>query len=334
MTQQTILEPQHSTAPPSKGGAPTAGSEPTGHVLQAGIGAPKQTCDVYEFVDYRKYLAQAYETKHRQNPAFSESAFVRKAGLSSNSRGYLRLVIEGKRNLTPATIRGFSDALGLDSRGSLYFENLVNYNQASRPKDREYYFQRMIIASEGASSSQVDLLRSQYHYYSNWYLVAVRELVGLDQFNENDEWIATQLRGKITPEEARESIVHLVRLGLLKREPSGKLVQSDSLIKYEGNVFNDVIQKFHSQMLDRAKESLVEDEYAERRTSCVTLSCDRTQMPDMIRMVDEFRDAVNIKFGRESKNPDTVFQVGFQIFQLTPVNKTKTKKVTREEKKK
>jgi len=33
------------------------------------------------------------EAKRRQHPSYSESAFVRKAGLSANSRGYLRLVI-------------------------------------------------------------------------------------------------------------------------------------------------------------------------------------------------------------------------------------------------
>jgi uncharacterized protein (TIGR02147 family) len=283
-----------------------------------------EVCSVYEYTDSRRFLHEAYEAKHRLHPSFSESAFVRKAGLSTNSRGYLRMVIEGKRNLTPATIRGFSDALGLDSRASLFFENLVNYTQARRPKDREYYFQRMVIASEGNSSAQVELLRSQYHYYSNWYLVAVRELVGLSSFDEDAAWISAHLRGKITPTEAQESLLHLERMGLIRREPTGKLVQTDPFVKYEGTVFNDSIRKFHSQMLDRAKESLEEDDFSERRASCVTLSCSHEQLPAMIRMVDEFRDAVTLKFGGESQKPDTVFQMGFQIFQLTPIQKSQT----------
>ena len=281
---------------------------------------------VFDFVDYREYLQKAFELKRRNNPAFTESAFVRKAGLSTNSRGYFKLVVTGKRNLTSGTVRGFSDALGLNSKESIYFENVVYYNQSTKLKDRQYYLQRILAAGEGSKSTQFELLRSQYTYYSNWYLVAVRELVGLTYFDETPEWIAAQLRGKITPKQAVEAIAHLEQLQLIERNSKGHLVQTQSIIRYPGNEFNASIQKFHSEMLDRAKEALVDDEYEERRTSCVTLSCDRDRLPEMIQMVDEFRGAMARKFGDGSKNPDTIFQIGFQIFQLTPIKKGIKKK--------
>ena len=278
---------------------------------------------VFEFTDYREFLKAAYEQKKAVNPAFSESAFVRKAGLSSNSRGYFKLIVQGKRNLTPATIRAFSDALGLGSRESIYFENLVYFNQASKSKDKDYYFQRLLVSAEGNKTKPICFLESQYSLYSKWYLVAVREIVGLAKFQEDPSWIAAMLRGKITKAEAAEALVHLERLGLIKRNAEGRLMQSDPLMKFPGNVFNLTIQKFHSEMLERSKEALAEDPYETRRASCLTISCPRQKFPEMVKMVDAFRHEMNLKFGTSSEAADTVFQIGFQIFQLTPIKEIK-----------
>ncbi|MEK6707082.1 MAG: TIGR02147 family protein, partial [Bdellovibrionota bacterium] len=105
--------------------------------VQDGI-APARV-SVFEFTDYRAYLKTFYEAKKDANTHYSMSTFARKAGLGQNSRGYLKLVIEGKRSLTPHTLRRFVEALGLAAREAMYFENLVYFNQAKTSKDREYY---------------------------------------------------------------------------------------------------------------------------------------------------------------------------------------------------
>jgi uncharacterized protein (TIGR02147 family) len=60
---------------------------------------------VYDFTNYRDFLKAFFEFKKLTNPAYSASMFARKAGLGENSRGYLKLVIEDKRNLSSLTIR-------------------------------------------------------------------------------------------------------------------------------------------------------------------------------------------------------------------------------------
>ena len=288
-----------------------------------------KTLNIFEFTDYRFFLGAFYESKKDKNPSYSMSAFARKAGLGHNSRGYLKLVMEGKRNLTPHTLRSFSDALNLNPKESLYFENLVYFNQAKKSKDKEYYFQRLVASAEGKETQQFEILKSQHNYYSHWYVVAVRELVALAEFKEDPAWIVSQLRGKISKQQAAEALIHLERLGMIKREESGKLVQSEPLVKYATGTFNYTVQKFQSEMLDRAKESLEEDDYDERDCSSITVSCNREHLPEMKKMVSDFRDQMCMKFGLESemetKKPDSVFQVGLQLFQLTPIKKNKSK---------
>ncbi|MEK6707071.1 MAG: TIGR02147 family protein, partial [Bdellovibrionota bacterium] len=201
-------------------------------------------------------------------------------------------------------------------------ENLVYFNQAKTSKDREYYFQRLSISAHGNESKQFEILRSQYNYYSNWYYVAVREVIALDDFREDPAWVVSMLRHKISKQQASEAIRHLEQLGMIKRNDAGKLVQSEPLVKYPGGIFNHVIQKFQIEMLERAKESLNDDEYAQRNASSVTLSCDHERVRDIKKCIDEFRDRITLEFGVNSKKTDSVVQVNVQIFQLTPLHKS------------
>jgi uncharacterized protein (TIGR02147 family) len=288
---------------------------------------PSEAPSVYDFTDYREYLKCFFEFKKLTNSAYSASLFARKAGLGGNSRGYLKLVIENKRNLSAQTIRSFSEALSLNAQQSLFFENLVLFNQSERNQDKKYYFERLMAANKGGRSEQLELLLSQHAYLTNWYYVAIRELVAVKGFKEEGAWIASQLRGKIKKDEASKAIKDLLNLGLLNRDPiTSELKQSEPLVKIAGGVFDAYIQNFHLQMIERSKESLIEDEYETRQASGVTLSCAIERLPEIKAVIAKFRDELNVKFGVDTLIPDSVVQVSVQMFQLTQPKKPEIKK--------
>jgi len=74
--------------------------------------------DIFAFLDYREYL-RAYYHHAKQHRRFSYRAFSRKAGLRSPN--YLKLVIDGERNLTRDMARRFAAACGLQDEAALYF---------------------------------------------------------------------------------------------------------------------------------------------------------------------------------------------------------------------
>jgi uncharacterized protein (TIGR02147 family) len=155
----------------------------------------------------------------------------------------------------------------------------------------------------------------------------VRELVGLSVFNEDTAWIVKSLRNKITRKQAEEALTVLNQLGLIRRdEESGRWVQSEPLLKYAGGSFSETHHQFHLEMIERAKETLLSDPYQERNASGLTLSCDRSKMPEIQKEINAFRDKLNLQFGVGSDHPDTVFQINIQFFQLTPLPETKGKK--------
>ena len=81
---------------------------------------PSEKPSVFSYVCFREFLRDAYNYKNHLNPSFSENAFTQAAGFGKSSRGYLGLLIKGKRNLTAQTIFGFSKALKLSPKETMY----------------------------------------------------------------------------------------------------------------------------------------------------------------------------------------------------------------------
>lgn len=277
---------------------------------------------VFDYVDFRFFLKDSFMFLRLKNKDFSESAFLQKAGFGKNSRGYLKLIVEGKRNLSSKTISGFSRALNLTEKETLHFENLVNHNQAESEKDKNYYFARLSRTIQGKTNHAYSLLKSQYNYLSNWYLASIRELVSFANFTESQDWIRKMLRDRISKKEIKEAINDLLNLGLLQRDSSGKLHQSESLIQFVDDSLNyTTASQFHAQVLDLAKDALFEDPYKNRTTSCVILSCQKKQFSELRQEIATFRAHILNKFGANGTSNDAIFSVSIQLFYITPIEK-------------
>ena len=77
--------------------------------------------DVLHYSNYRTFLQDYYEFKKAEQPVFSHRYFAQKAGITSPN--YLKLVMDGKRNLTKKTLLKFAAALGLKGMRAEFFEN-------------------------------------------------------------------------------------------------------------------------------------------------------------------------------------------------------------------
>ncbi len=272
---------------------------------------------IYDFVDYRTFLQAALNFIQAKNPKYSATAFVRQAGFGENSRGYFALIMSGKRNLSSSTILGFAKTIKLNEKETFHFENLVHYNQATTEKEKALYFERISKNMRGRESAAFELLKSQYNYFSHWYLVAIRELVAVKNFQEDYEWISKKLRNKITKKEMQQAIADLLNLGLLKRE-NGKLVQSEEFVTFTDNSMNyTVVNALHTQFLDRAKESLNEDPYKDRSASCIVIATEKENFDKIREEVRAFREHILNKYGTNNGNLDCVLNLGIQLNHIT-----------------
>jgi uncharacterized protein (TIGR02147 family) len=275
--------------------------------------ARKLETRVYDFLDYRAYLRAYYEEAKRTQRSFSFRSFSKLAGLRSPN--FLKLVIEGERNLGADSVPRFCVALGLEGHEAEFFADLVAFNQAASLADKNRAFERISASRRFRAARRID--GDLFAYLSHWYNPAIRELAGRADFSEDPRWIASQVRPKISPSEAAEAMRLLFSLGLLVRDPnSGRVLRGEPTLTTEHEVRSLGAAAFHRQMIERAGESLETVPAALRDLAALTVCISPQTAAQVKERIHQFREALT-----ELCDSDTagavVYQLNVQWFPLS-----------------
>ena len=230
--------------------------------------------ELYSYLSYREYLRDWYAARKAADKRFSHRLFARRAGVSSPS--LLNEVIGGRRNLTPRTLEGFLNALGLDEDGGAFFTALVQLDQAETDDERNEAFRTVESSRRFRGARRIE--GAAFRYLSNWYYPAIRELALCGGFRDDPDWIRKQLRPTITAAQAREALEALFDLGLLEREGDEVRVAEVSVAtphKVRGLAANN----YHKQMLERASDSVEGSSAEERHLLGVTVAIPESLVP-------------------------------------------------------
>ena len=269
---------------------------------------------LYHYLDYRHFLKDYYEEqKEKKGAAFSFRSFARFAGMSSPN--FLKLVIEGKRNLGLKGLTKFCKALHFNPDESKYFENLVQFGQAKSDDERNHWYQKLTSSKKYREVKEIE--QNYFSYFSRWYFPAIREMVLLPNFRENPAWIAKRLRPNITKKEAAQALELLLSLGFLTKNPEGKLVQNERNITTAREVQSLAIRNYHRQMIERGMQSIELVDKDRRDISSLTLALSPEKFQEAKRRIQEFRRELNVLLSEESSEKlRSVYQLNFQLFPL------------------
>ncbi len=269
--------------------------------------------NIFESFDYRAFLRALYLYK-KQKDHLSYRSFSRAAGFRSSN--FLKLVIDGKRNISESAIHRFAKALRLTKGETDFFEALVLFNQARTSEEKKHHYER--IARFKAYNDYKALEVNQYAYFSNWYFVALRELVLLKDFREDPKWINRKLKAKLHPEEIRRAVEILIDLKLLKRDSDGRLRQTAEKITTTPEMGSLAIINFHREMLHKASFALEGSRTAERDISGLTVSISKMQFERIRERLNQFRQEIHAIANEESER-EAVYQLNLQLFNLSEV---------------
>ena len=263
--------------------------------------------NVFEYLDYREFLRDHYRCRRETEYGFSHRSFSRRAGLRSSN--YLKLVMDGERNLTPEMASQFAGACGLGERESDYFCELVAFNQARDARERDRCHERLRRFREYRNIHKLDDAQTAYH--SSWYIPAIRELAALENFSDDPKWIASLLKPKITPGQAQQALDTLLELGLLVRRGDGRIEQSSPLVTTGSGPLGYHIANYHRTMLAQAADALDTVPREEREISSLTLCISQEVLLELKERIREFR--------REWDYP-TVFRAQWRAVELAYLN--------------
>jgi uncharacterized protein (TIGR02147 family) len=274
--------------------------------------ASRAKVDVFSFRDFRAFL-RAYSERHRaEKSGFSPAEFAKRAGLRSPN--YLKLVIDGQRNLTPDLAHRFAEACGLRDDSVSYFCALAAFNQAKTARERDLHYETLQSFRRFRAAHRLDGAQSAYH--SEWYIPAVYELAAFADFDPEPRSIAKMLLPPISPKQAQQALDVLVELGLLVADAEGRLRPAQSIVQTpEGPLGHHVVQ-YHRTMMQRAAEALDQVPRAEREIASLTIACSEQRMRELKAELEAFRHGLAERYQADPR-AERVVQLNFQLFPLT-----------------
>jgi len=269
--------------------------------------------NVFEYLDYRAFLRAFYVAEKERRPAFSHRFFSRLAGLRSPN--FLKLVMDGERNLGPETVPKFIKALGLTGEAASFFADLVTFTQAESVADKNRAFERISASRRFRSARRIE--GDLFKYLSHWYYPAIRELAAREDFQESPKWIASQLRPKIAPSDAAMALNLLLSLGLLVRDPeTGKIVRGEPTITTEHEIRSLAVANFHRQMLERAGASIDTIPSEQRDLAALTVCVGPASAALVKERIHRFREEMTQLCDSDTKG-QIVYQMNIQWFPLS-----------------
>ncbi len=268
---------------------------------------------IFEYMNYREFLRDYYSEKKEQHAFYSYRLFSQKAGFKSPN--FLKLVIEGERNLSKDSVFKFAKALNLKKKEADYFENLVFFNQSESLEEKNAYLTKLMRhrAKPGAKKME----KGEYSYYSEWYHPVIRDLVGAVNFRDNFKMLGQAVAPSISAAEAEKSVKLLLDLGFIRTDGNGTYWKTSASLTTGPVVRSVAIANYHKAMLQLASESIERFPSSQRDVESLTVSVSEETYRIMMKRASDFLLNELLPLAEADKNNERVAQVNLQIFPLS-----------------
>ena len=266
---------------------------------------------VLEYTSYRVYIRDYY-TERKERSGFTWRDFAKAAGYSSPV--FLKLVCDGKANLSEAGIERVASAMGLVGVDLQYFRQLVAFNQEkSSSTKKKIYAEMRSLANENAFALVGE---DQYDYYGSWLNPVLREMA--PRLNgATPAQMAGELVFDSDTAKVKSSLKLLEKNGFLEKDEQGHYTQTKRSIT-TGNidVTSLAIREMHRQMGELGVQSLDQVPVKERDVSGLTIGISEEAYEKIIKEIAEFRRRVS-SIVLEDSGEERVYRLNVQLFPLT-----------------
>ena len=277
------------------------------------MGETKPTKKIFEFLDYREFLKDYYNTRKEANPAFSLRVFSDKIGFKA--KDFISRVMNGEKKLSSQSIPKVANGLRLGKHETEFFAALVKFNQAETTEERNVAFEEMqtVLKVVRFAEKQHLLGHTQYMVYSHWRHLTIRSLIGMYGFDGDYEALAKQVHPHITADEAKKSVKLLEDCQLIKKGKDGKYVLTDNAITTGDRTSRLALRGFHQHCLKLAADSIDRDPPGSRHISGLTLGISQEGYERIVERINAFRKEIAL-IAEEDESADKVFQLQFALF--------------------
>jgi len=274
-----------------------------------------------DYTDFRLYLKDVYDyrraTESTKLRTYSYSTFSAAADIKSPN--YLKLIIEGRRNLSEDMITRFARALRLNRAEADEFRALVLYGQATAPLERNQHLKELadLRAQRAVANGQINAASlERVPGWIGWVLYAMADQANV---NFDPQVLQNLFRAKANAEDIRRSLGKLIDSGELARGPDGQVGKGRDLIESPQNLPVEMIRKLQAELIYLGIESLFRDSPKEREFGALTVALTEEEFNQVRFELRQLRKRLqkDIFVKRKSTKGERVYQLNVQLFPVT-----------------
>ena len=266
--------------------------------------------NIYEYDNYRKYLADFFDEMKNKKKAFSLRFFAQKAGFVSHS--YANYIMEGKRNASDKSVSKLIKGMDLAGKKADYFRTLVKYNQAKDNSEKDECFKSLVNIKK--NSKFYKLNKDFYSYFDKWYYPIIRHVVSYFNWNGDYKELAKMVDPKITETQAKDAVAALEKIGIIKSK-NGEFTSVADYITSDG-IPREYRRFERLNLLKRGIEAAELKEPSERYVTYSTLSLSKEAYADCTAILEEAKKKI-IQRAVDDEGVDKVYQMALQVFPVT-----------------
>jgi uncharacterized protein (TIGR02147 family) len=280
---------------------------------------------IFEYLDYRQFLADYYADRKIAEPSFSYKVWADAAGFKA--KDFLWRVLRGGSRLSAQSAKETAKAMGLSPDESAHFKDLVDFNQAKTFSERERLYlklRKQYVRRKAASPTRL-IPHEQFEFYSEWRHSAIRSLINSYGFSGDYQWLSQAVYPAISVAKARKSVALMEKLGLIAKDGSGSYHLTDANISTGDEVRGGALLRFYRSGMDLMRNALEKLHVDKRNIQGLTMGISEDTYKKVVDRIIGFRQEIADLAGQDS-GPDRVYQLNFHLFPLSCVKKKRGKK--------
>lgn len=266
---------------------------------------------IIEYTDYRRYIADYYVDRKARR-AFTWRDFAKSAGFSSPV--YLKLVAEGKYNLSEAAVERVAAAMELKDWEVDYFKVLVGLNHAKDNESRRMLFNEMLRIADAHKATVVE--GDSFRFFSDWKNPVIRELAP-SMSGAKPLAMARACMPKISAAEVSETLTFLTKAGFLKKNADGSYSQTEQFVTTGPMEITPLaVRELHRQMGELALDTIENVPQNQRHFSGLTIGLSTKSYGQIVKEIGSFRKKV-ASIVTSDDTVERVYRLNMQLFPMT-----------------
>lgn len=276
----------------------------------------RKKANIFDHSDAGRYLKAVYEEIRRIQKSYTVEAFSDFFGFGSNNT--MAQIHSGHRKISDKAAERIAQALRLNRVEKTYFMTMVKIRHAESSVERDRLL--ALVLELRARHSDESNNNKALEFFNSWIHSVVFEVLSM-----NDALSASDVCNRIMPDvkesAVEKSLIFLESIGLVEsRTEQNSTVQKFIKIKKDFSLGKAVpglaIVRYHQEMLNLAKDSLMTSAPNERDVSSVTIAVSPEQVELIKDEIDRFRKYLLLLSSVEQSDA-RVMQVNLQLFPLS-----------------